>query len=731
LPDNASPRILSPNLGCPLILSPDVFSREGFEIVLVCSEQDWRAPSFTILAAPSFGKDGVTDISLDVGEPTEIVEDGLPPRIEDLLETRFLISTTLRTALLAGNARFVRIHVRPRKPIGEPQLRRVEGATRSTLYDLRLLRDGHLLHSARHAISIRPHSRDVHFIHLTDLHVAARNDLMDLEINCTVNASPPGTELPFNNFNNRLRSFIREANRLADSGQLDCVLALGDLVDFVNQGLTDDPSWSNNWHTLADILTGDGWEGSERKNHGLRVPVFTTTGNHDWRGYTYAPGFAASIFGAPEKDLNQFDHLYADTSEVVAARITEVQSKLVAQGSPILQRSWWGTSVGKGLGWLQRLPDRVGTWTMAALKRFWPASLTTPALVAAATVAARYLSPKLRDSVGTFYAGHSAGDIVLLAGLIVVIAIIPLAILATLLRNIGDYFTNWLREKIEGLIAIESGTDGLLDYFLEFNPYFNYAFRLENCYFALMDSGHDALTGESFWDDGGKKIRRLKIRDNILGGSPESMAFYPANECYPYSQLAWLETVLDCVRRQHETAAPGDPRPCRIVVGLHAPPANLSPKQRQRADSEIQQAAELLLPKKSWGGYDIHYGTVNHYVSQFFYICLGYRESFLTQPSGPGVDLVLSGHAHWNIEFRLVRPMNVTDGALWHPQVFYGNFSKLVETDPEPSSRWWSPLLLQTAASGPPSESASANPYYRRIHIDSHQTIRRLRPLHL
>src|SRR5208282_1460704 len=153
-------------------------------------------------------------------------------------------------------------------------------------------------------------------------------------------------------------------------------------------------------------------------------------------------------------------------------------------------------------------------------------------------------------------ASHSGGDIALFVGVTVLVAIIPLAILVILLRNLGNYFTNLLRERIEGLIAIESSTDGLLDYFLEFNPYFNYAFSLENCYFALMDSGHDALSGESFWDDGGKKIRRLKIRDNILGGSPESMAFYPANECYPYSQLAWLETVLDCARRRHKIASP-------------------------------------------------------------------------------------------------------------------------------------------------------------------------------
>ena len=54
-------------------------------------------------------------------------------------------------------------------------------------------------------------------------------------------------------------------------------------------------------------------------------------------------------------------------------------------------------------------------------------------------------------------------------------------------------------------------------------PYFHYAFRLENCYFLVPDTGHDCLTAQSFWDDGGKKVYRIRVRDNILGGSPDTM----------------------------------------------------------------------------------------------------------------------------------------------------------------------------------------------------------------
>lgn len=91
----------------------------------------------------------------------------------------------------------------------------------------------------------------------------------------------------------------------------------------------------------------------------------------------------------------------------------------------------------------------------------------------------------------------------------------------------------------------------------------------------VLDKGHDCLTAQSFWDDGGKKIYRLRVRHNILGGSPDTMGFYPPNENYPYSQIAWLERVLASIQHEHHQDA-GAICKCRVFVGLHAPPANLS-----------------------------------------------------------------------------------------------------------------------------------------------------------
>jgi hypothetical protein len=314
----------------------------------------------------------------------------------------------------------------------------------------------------------------------------------------------------------------------------------------------------------------------------------------------------------------------------------------------------------------------------------------------------------------------------------VVELIILLVFFVELLRlAIKNWARDTLREKITELIGIESDVGGLSDYFLAINPYFNYAFRVENCYFLLLDTSHDALTAQSFWDNGGKKLRHLKVRDNILGGSPESMAFYPPNEFYPYSQIAWLEKLLHCIKQTHQQLPETD-RQCRIVVGLHAPPANLSSEDRDRADELLRSQGSPILLRRGWPcGLDVHYGTVNHYVSEFFYLCLGFRESALELSTGPGVDIVLSGHVHWNIDFQLRRPGGTSGARGWKPLVYYGDFSAQVEQHQGTPNCWWNPLILQTAACGPPSETDSQNPYFRYITVDRSLAIRTLQPRHL
>jgi len=91
---------------------------------------------------------------------------------------------------------------------------------------------------------------------------------------------------------------------------------------------------------------------------------------------------------------------------------------------------------------------------------------------------------------------------------------------------------------------------------------------------------------KAFWDDGGKKVRNISIRDNILGGSPDTMGFYPAGEFYPYSQISWMEKVLSCIQKR-EKQDTRQPQNRRIFVGRHAPPANLSKAKRKQAEKQL------------------------------------------------------------------------------------------------------------------------------------------------
>ena len=116
------------------------------------------------------------------------------------------------------------------------------------------------------------------------------------------------------------------------------------------------------------------------------------------------------------------------------------------------------------------------------------------------------------------------------------------------------------------------------------------------------------------------------------------MGFYPPNTYFPYGQIAWLERVLDFIRENRKVPGgsglgPGGERPYRVFVGLRSPPANLSEWQCKRAEHRLARAKpkavkvdartaddyQGILLKKRWlFGWDVRYGTVNHYLSQFY-----------------------------------------------------------------------------------------------------------------
>jgi len=660
-------------------------------------QPDWSV--YAVKARPSYADEG-QPFELGLSEPEMLEDDSLPMQFHDLTETRRLISTALRTHVLQGYT-FWYVRARPSEQVGADHLRKVSGESRGTLYDLVLYRQGELVAQVHHALFLRPRNPEARFVHLTDLHIASRNDLWNTEIPSIIDGGTGSEGKGFVNFNEHLRKFIRWANTAADAGELDFVWALGDLVDFVHIGLVTREPTDNNWSTLIDMFISCPHE-RERGNEGLRVPLFTTPGNHDWRAYPYPPDLTVESFGISKATANELDYLYHDTTEEVGKKIEEVHNRLIAEGSPILARSWWGTVTSFGLRGLAVGVSRLWTRLKAILGKYLRQILWL------ATVS--FLSGNL--------AVHPAWWWWLVA-----LAFAVLAVVVTFV--IPGWVNVWVRRSIESLLAIDTDVAGLHDYFLKLNPYFNYAFRLENCYFLVLDTGYDCLTAQSFWDDGGKKVRRIGVRDNILGGSPDTMGFYPPHENYPYSQIAWLERALASIQQEHHQDA-GAIRKCRVFVGLHAPPANLSDRDRHQADERLKNGKPVLMQRGFLGRFDIRYGTVNHYLSEFYYLCLGYREGQTHTVTGPGIDAVFAGHAHWSIEFKLQKPERAA--AIWKPEVLYGRFSEEVVKSSGPPDHWWGPLLLQTGACGPPSKSDPNPPNFRYVTIDARMGVYNLTP---
>jgi hypothetical protein len=120
-------------LGCPQIVSQDGFESSGTDIVLAGrrGESDWTG--FHVQVVPSYAHEG-REFTLTLNEQAKLDNDELPQHFNDVSESRFLLSTTLRSSIFKGKARFWRFRIRPQDKLDDTHLRSVEGWTRPTLY---------------------------------------------------------------------------------------------------------------------------------------------------------------------------------------------------------------------------------------------------------------------------------------------------------------------------------------------------------------------------------------------------------------------------------------------------------------------------------------------------------------------------------------------------------------------------------------------------------------------
>ncbi|MBY6006704.1 metallophosphoesterase [Salipiger bermudensis] len=118
-------------------------------------------------------------------------------------------------------------------------------------------------------------------VHATDLHVSRRYDGYPEIWRQRGNLEAVRA---FSNPNDNLRNFIRWANNEHAKGRLDLILATGDIVDFIFDNDMDHAG-AGNFRFFERLVRGlePARDRDGAHSEALRVPVFVTFGNHDYR----------------------------------------------------------------------------------------------------------------------------------------------------------------------------------------------------------------------------------------------------------------------------------------------------------------------------------------------------------------------------------------------------------------------------------------------------------------
>ncbi len=707
------PLIISPNLGCPHIISTDELKHGNtFTLIIAGRYGELTTPlkkgfkgTLFLRASSSSGKT-LKEMQLSVqGELEEIAEWNKLSDINNIEDTRDLINSEYHYNVLGENTRYWRIRVGiDSKNIEDSNslLHQKDGKNVPCLYDLVYKDKSNGWERVNyHSVQfVESTLADCKFIQITDPHVATRNDvILDEVLKVKSRRSRDDIIKGYINFNGNLRDFIRHANSMADNGELDFVVITGDLVDFAFLGWEDDLNPDeNNWKTFINIITGAGNE-NKQGNVGLKVAVFTSTGNHDWRLHPYDPNltkYNRESFGLHEDELKHYKYKSFDSSEYPDDKRSKL-AKMVADKALDKMN-------------LDAFSDK---WTLKLAKTFYSSIVT------------RVLK-FLPASLGVVAIGSGAG-----AGTIgkVWYSILPIIFFSIVALAIwgAKKFIEWKTAKVVDMMIdnpIHAEASALHYYLKHINPYFDYAFQYGKHSFVVMDSGADVFIGQLLDGKQIKHIKKMSIRDNILGGSPDSRAFDDEQIYYNWEQIVWLEKVITFISK-------GSNQNGSMFVFLHSPPIN--PPDDTKFDNKQNKLIESNRSNPAWISKEecyLTYGTINHYLSQFFYLCTGFRESELVEPDVvrklKPVDIVFSGHAHRNIEFRVEKDTNHRI-RIYHDK--YGD-----NYDYKKPYTWWgkgSSVMVQTASCSIAGRTDKNPPYFRKVTIDKKHGIKEFKQVRM
>jgi hypothetical protein len=182
------------------------------------------------------------------------------------------------------------------------------------LYDVALAGDGGWRTVAPHAVYHKDAWTDFGLAHVTDIHVARRIDAFRPTLRDLGRSEAAARLL---NWNDRFRGFVRYANYLHGIGALDVIVATGDLTDYQFE-FDDDENGLGNAEFLRKLVLGQAPGPDFPDVEELRVPVFMTPGNHDYRKHPYYLVFqlALDVFGL--RRISNFEGYRLREGEAIA-----------------------------------------------------------------------------------------------------------------------------------------------------------------------------------------------------------------------------------------------------------------------------------------------------------------------------------------------------------------------------------------------------------------------------
>jgi len=688
------PLVISPNLGCPRIVTLEGIKKgETISLIIAGRYGQFSCPlrdafQGTLYLRPSSSQDeDAKDIPLYLAhDPQEITDWNLLSDFSEVEGTQKIMNSELHYHVLGKDIRYWHVEVMLNKDDTKDYktlLRKRGRKYLPKLYDLILKEKAGKGEKVNcHSVQItKSINGGCNFIHLTDIHIAKRNDeILDEVLKVRSKRERKAIIDSYINFNDKLREFIRIANDMADRGELDFVVITGDLVDFAFHGWEDEPNAAeNNWRIFIHIITGAGKE-KENGNPGIKVAIFTSTGNHDWRLHPYDPNLGSyrKAFGLEKEELEHYEYKSFDSQEYPEDERAKRSRELTSNAFKKLNIDAF-TNKGK-IRFITFLYSKLAAWVLGALS--------------------------VLGLEGGVWVGWPAAKL----------GVYGLAVLvgAGLGWGIKKALERLFRKMADVLVdnPLNAEAKAFHYYLAHINPYLDYAFQYGDHSFIVMDTGADVFIGQLLDGKELKHIKHMSFEDNILGDSPDSRAFDSDQTYYNWSQIVWLEKVLTTVSQ--ELAGQG-----KTFVFLHAPPIN---PDKDRKWKTLWESERLELKWIAKDECNLTYGTINHYLSQFFYLCMGYRESELVkeevEPSLREVDLIFSGHAHRNIEFRLEKEWVATDKK--HEIRIYSDVYSQILNKGNPEKNWekHKPVIVQTALCGLHGKYDENPPYYRKVTID-------------